>query len=145
MLGIPGTPSIPGDPVEAGVNLVTGGGGNKGGGSKSEASSSVSNDAFLYMSDNNKTTTLAQIQSGVMQMQQAALDREMQLAAQLELGIEKLDTRLQVSLLEYRQQMTAEENRHVEKMAQAGKGLANLQSTYSLGADLPPPEEEKEF
>ncbi|HSA58214.1 MAG TPA: hypothetical protein VLJ37_00835 [bacterium] len=37
---------------------------------------------------------------------------------------------------------TAEENRHIEKMAQAGRGLQQIQSTYSLGADLPPPEEE---
>jgi len=142
MFGIPGTPSIPGDPIEAGVNLITGGGG---GGSQSTVTygpAPDNSDALLYMSDNNKTTTLLQLQSGAAQMQQAALDRELQLAAQLELGIEKLDTKLQTSLLEYRQQMTAEENRHVEKLAQAGKGLANLQSTYSLGADLPPPEEE---
>ena len=100
------------------------------------------NEALLYASDNNKTTALAQIQNQSFALQQASLDREMQLAANLELGLEKFDTKLQVSLLEYRQQMTAEENRHVEKIAQAGKGLQQIQSTYSLGADLPPPDEE---
>jgi hypothetical protein len=138
MLGIPGTPSVPGDPLDAAFNN----GGHKGGGGGPPPQQPDYSDALVYMSDNNKTTALAQIQSGAQQLQIAALDREMQLAAQLELGIEKLDTRLQVSLLEYRQQMTAEENRHVEKMARAGKGLAKLQSTYSLGADLPPPDEE---
>ncbi len=97
--------------------------------------------AMMYSSDANKSVALAQIQGQGFAMQQAGLDREMHFAAQVELGIEKLDTKLQVSLLEYRQQMAAEENRHVERIAQAGKDLQQIQSTYSLGADLPPPEE----
>ncbi len=98
--------------------------------------------SILYASDNNKTVALAQLQGQKFALQQASLDREMQLAANLELSIEKLDTKLQVSALECRRQMAAEENRHVEKMAQAGKGLSSLQNTYSLGADLPAPEED---
>lgn len=104
------------------------------------AAHAAEQEAIKDTSDNNKTVALMQIGSQMMAMQQASLDREMQLAAQLELGIEKLDTKLQVSLLEYRQQMTAEENRHAETLAKAGKGLTDLQNTYSLGADLPPPE-----
>ncbi len=98
-------------------------------------------EAMMYQSDNNKTVALGQIMTQQMAMQQAAMDREMQLAANLELSIEKLDTKLQVSKLEYVQQMAAEENRHVERLAEAGTKLQGLQSTYSLGPDLPPPEE----
>ncbi|HSA59750.1 MAG TPA: hypothetical protein VLJ37_08710 [bacterium] len=77
-------------------------------------------EALQYASDNNKTTALGQIQAQGFALQQASLDRQMQLAAQLELGIEKLDTKLQASKLEYVQRMTAEENRHVEKVARSG-------------------------
>jgi len=99
--------------------------------------------ALMYASDNSKTVALGQIQGMEIAMQQAALDREMQLASNLELSIEKLDTKLQVGKLEYQQQMAAEENRHVEKLAEAKTKLHKMQSTYSLGADLPaPPSEE---
>lgn len=74
-------------------------------------------EALRYGSDNHKTVELAQIQSQQFQVHQLNLDREMQFAANTELGLEKLDTKLQVSRLEYFQQMTAEENRHREKMA----------------------------
>lgn len=99
--------------------------------------------AMMYASDNNKTVALAQIQGMQFALEQAALDREMQLAANLELSIEKLDTKLQVGKLEYFQSMTAEENRHVEKLAEAGQKLQDMQMTSSLGSDLPaPPSEE---
>ncbi|HEX5035549.1 MAG TPA: hypothetical protein VFX30_00100 [bacterium] len=141
MLGIPGTPSIPGDPVEAGVNLVTGGETKT---IVNAAPAADNSDALLYLSDNNKTTSLAQIQSQRLQMLQVGIDRQMQHAADLELGLEKLDTNLQVSRLDFVQRMSAEENRHVEKMTQAGKGLQKLSNTYSLGADLPPPSFDEE-
>lgn len=75
-------------------------------------------EASSYLSDNNKIVGLAQVQAQELALQQASLDREMQLAANLELGIEKLDTRLQTARLEFTQQMTAEENRHIEKAAE---------------------------
>ncbi|HSA59774.1 MAG TPA: hypothetical protein VLJ37_08835 [bacterium] len=105
-----------------------------------KAAHQAEQEAIKYASDNNKTVALGQIMTQRIALLQAGLDSEMQLAAQLEVGIEKLDTKLQVSLLEYRQQMTAEENRHAETMAKARKGLSDLQNTHSLGADLPPPE-----
>ena len=99
--------------------------------------------AMAYASDNNKTTALAQIMSQEFAIQQASVDRQMQLAANLELGIEKLDTKLQMRELEFIQTMTAEQNRHQEKLAvvntqwqQLGQGGA---PSYD---DLPPPENE---
>jgi len=92
-------------------------------------------EAMMVASDNNKTVALAQIQGQEFALQQAALDREMQLAANLELGIEKLDTKLQVSKLDYFQQMTAEENKHVEKMAQLQKGGTGA----GIESDIPEP------
>jgi hypothetical protein len=76
--------------------------------------------AMEVMSDNNKMTALEQINAQRFAIVQTGVDRELQLAAQLELGIEKLDTNLQVSKLEYLQRMAAEENRHVEKMSRSG-------------------------
>jgi hypothetical protein len=83
-----------------------------------------------YLSDNHKTVELAQIQSQQFQMHQLSLDREMQSAASIEMAIEGLDTKLQVSSLEYLQQMAAEENRHVEKMA---KGRATYNRSSEAG------------
>ncbi len=93
-----------------------------------------------YLSDNQKTVELAQIQSQQFQMHQSNLDREMQFAANVTSAIEGLDANLRVSKLEFVQQMTAEENRHVERLAQAENKLRRLQSTHSTAADLPPPE-----
>ena len=95
-------------------------------------------DATDYASDNNKTTALAQIHAQQFQIQQATLDREMQQAAGLELALERLDTKLETSKLDYFQQMTAEENRHVEASATY---QAKFGSQENWG-DLPPPEDE---
>ncbi|HEX5035169.1 MAG TPA: hypothetical protein VFW62_11880 [bacterium] len=98
--------------------------------------------ALEHMSDNDKITNLAQVHAGVFQLQQADVDREMQNAANLEQGLEALDTKLQVGKLDYIQQMTAEENRHIETIAEAGNNLTKLQDTSSLSSDiLPPPSE----
>jgi len=94
--------------------------------------------AMMYSSKNNKTTSLAQIESQSFALQQASLDRQMQLAANLELGIEKLDTKLQTSRLDYIQNMTAEENRHTEKMAKLGIGSGPRVHVTS-GSDIPEP------
>lgn len=74
--------------------------------------------ATQYVSDNNDIVSLAQIHSQEFTLQQTGLDREMQNAANLELGIERLDTSLQTSKLSYIEQMSQEENRHIEKVAQ---------------------------
>lgn len=96
--------------------------------------------ALMYESDNNKVTALAQVQESTFEMQQATTDRELQQASDLELGIETLDTNLQTSQMDYIQQMSAEEDRHVEVMAAGGaEALAAIESTYSLSSDLPAP------
>jgi hypothetical protein len=98
-------------------------------------------EAMMYASDNNTTVARAQIMGMQMSMQQAGLDREMQLAAQLELGIEKFDTKLQESLLQYKMQMTAEENHHVELMAEIKQKHNRLESGGGEAFfDLPPPD-----
>ncbi len=99
-------------------------------------------ESMRYTSDNNKFTAIAQIQGMEFALQQASLDREMQLAANLELGIEKLDTRLQVSKMEYMQQMSAEENRHIEAMAGMGAiSVGHSSSPTTRSGDFPGPEE----
>lgn len=75
---------------------------------------------MAYASDNNKTIAMGQIMAQQFAMQQASADRQMQTAANLELGLEKLDTKLQIAKLNYIQSMTEEEDRHVEKMAEIG-------------------------
>lgn len=85
-------------------------------------------EAMTVESNNSKTTALAQIQSQEFAMQQASLDREMQAAANLELGLDRFDTNLQTAKLSYLQSMTAESDRHQEKLA-------------ALGADFPSPSE----
>src|SRR5678815_2049166 len=86
--------------------------------------------ALPYLSDNQKTVELAQIQSQQFQMNQLNLDREMQWAAKIELACEGLDTKLHISKLGFTQQMTAEENRHGERLAQAKNKLHRLQATH---------------
>lgn len=73
--------------------------------------------AMEISSENNKTTSLAQIMTQRFALQQASLDHDLQLAASLELSLEKYDTRLQTTKLDYFAGMHAEENRHLEKMA----------------------------
>jgi hypothetical protein len=65
---------------------------------------------------------------------------KLQRAATLELGMEKLDTKLQMSKLDYVQRMTSEENRHVEKMAEARNKLHKIQSTHSTASGIPEPD-----
>jgi hypothetical protein len=96
-----------------------------------------------HLSDNDSEIALAMVGQQQFAISQAALDRDLQRAASLELSLEKFDTNLQVSKMNYIQEMTAEENRHIEKMAQSGRALQHIQNTYSLGADLPPPEEDR--
>lgn len=98
------------------------------------------NQALMYESDNNKTTSLAQIQESSFEIQQTSMDMDLQHASDLELGIETLDTSLQTSKMSYLEQMNAEENRHAEVVAAGGtSALAELEMTSSLGSDLPEP------
>jgi thymidylate kinase len=83
---------------------------------------------------------LAQIQAQEFALQQASSDRQLQLAASIELGLERLDTRLQTAQLEFRQAMVAEENRHEEKMTEYRKVFAS-HSNYD---GLPTPLSEEE-
>jgi hypothetical protein len=99
-------------------------------------------ESMRYASDNDKITALAQINGNAFALDQAALDREMQLAANLELTIEKFDTKLQISKMEYIQQMSMEENRHVEVMAGMGVLTAGRSSSpASDSGDFPMPQE----
>lgn len=112
---------------------------DKGGGKKtpSEPSQNDYSAAMVYASDNNKTVALAQIQAQEFAMQQASIDRQMQVAASLEMGLERLDTNLQVAKFDFFEKMTAEGNRHEEKMTQ-------LFAPHSNHDGLPPPEAEEE-
>ena len=101
--------------------------------------------AIEYESDTNKTTALAQINESSYELMQSSQDRQMQNAANLELGMETLDTKLQTDQLDYVQQMTAEEDRHIESLAGSASQLQQLQSTYSMGSDLPPPTDDTSY
>lgn len=96
--------------------------------------------AMMYQSDNNKTIAMGQIMAQQFAMQQASMDRQMQLAVNLELGLERLDTKLQVAKLNYLQFMTEEENRHVEKMTEIGVELDEARA-----GDAPSVEETSNF
>lgn len=101
-------------------------------------------EAMLVASENNKETAIAAIRAQRFQLAQLAMDRGLQRAANLELSIEKLDTHLQTSLLEYRKGMIAEENHHVEKIAADASQYRSM-TAGSEALDLPPPSsEEKE-
>lgn len=95
-------------------------------------------EAMAYASDNNKTIALGQIMSQEFALQQASVDREMQQAADLELGIEKLDTKLQTARLDFIQQMNQEDNKHVEKMTLLNAG--HQKAASSTSGDFPLPE-----
>lgn len=79
--------------------------------------------AMITASDNNKTVAMGQIMAQQFAIQQASADRQMQTAANLELGIENLDTKLQIAKLNYIQSMTEEEDRHTEKMTTIGGNI----------------------
>jgi hypothetical protein len=93
-----------------------------------------------YMSDNNKTTALAQVQAQEFAIQQASIDREMQNAANLELGLERLDTNLQTAKMSFIEQMSAEENHHVENMVEIRNKHAALESSGPRYVEIAPPE-----
>ena len=93
--------------------------------------------ALMQMSDNNRQVSMAQVGAQIIGLYQASADRQAQLGVQLELGLERLDTKLQISKLNYLQFMTEEENRHVEKIASidldAALELENARSGESTG------------
>lgn len=96
---------------------------------------------MAYQSDNNKTTALAQITAQEFALQQSSVDRQMQLAANLELGLERLDTNLQIGKLQFIEHMTAEQNRHQEKLASANTQWQSLsQGGGTVYEDVPPPD-----
>src|SRR5262245_11599845 len=76
--------------------------------------------AMMYQSDNNKTIAMGQIMAQQFAVMTASMDRQEQIAANLEQGLESLDTKLQIAKLNYIQSMTEEEDRHEEKMTQIG-------------------------
>jgi len=97
--------------------------------------------ALVIASNNSRMTAEAQIMGQEFALQQSSMDHELKHAADTELGLEKLDTGLQTSLLEFKKQMTAEENGHIEKLYAADHAnFSNLtQSGYDTHPDLPPP------
>jgi len=140
MFGIPGTPSIPGDPIEAGVNLFKGGGGGGGLRPASAPPAADNSDAMLVSSENNRTVAEGQIMTQEFSMQQTAMDRELKRTADLELSLESFDTKLQTGLLEFKQSMTEEENRHVEIIASDALKFGQLTATSTdSSSDIPPP------
>lgn len=99
---------------------------------------------MVYMSDNNKTSALMQIVSQEFALRQAGMDRELQLTANLELGLERLDTNLQTSKLAFLQRMTEEQYRHQERLFEAeGKWQKISQGGAQSYDALPPPDDEK--
>jgi len=101
-------------------------------------------DAMVVESNNSKTVALAQIMGQEFTMQQASTDRELKMSADLELGLETLDTKLQTGKMEYLQGMKGEENRHAEKLAQLAAQNTRLENGGKTQAqasfDIPAPE-----
>jgi len=76
--------------------------------------------AMITESENAKTVAMGQIMASQFAVQTASMDREMQISASLEQGLENLDTKLQIAKLNYLQGMQEEEDRHSEKMTEIG-------------------------
>lgn len=93
----------------------------------------------LVESNNSKTTAEAQIMTQSMALQQAGLDQELKHAADTELQLATFDTKMQTSLLEYKQGMVSEQNRHIERMYAQGHQEYRMLTQTGLSLDLPPP------
>lgn len=77
----------------------------------------ISADTSTRNSDNMFQLGLARISSDILQANQAFSLGKMQIQSQLELGREALDNKLEIARLNFQQSMSAEEDRHAEKMA----------------------------
>jgi len=135
MLGIPGTPSIPGDPGDMVRDSFSGGGGS----SVNYAPPPDNSDAMLVSSNNNKTVAEGQIMTQEFAMKQAAMDRELQNTAKLELSLETFDTKLQTAKLDFQLAMKSEEDRHIEKVASNAAQFNQMTASFT-SPDLPPPD-----
>ena len=71
---------------------------------------------MMMSSQNNLTASLAQIGSQIIGMQLMRANQKAQIAADTAVGLEKLDTKLQIAQMTYHQQMVEEDNRHQEKI-----------------------------
>jgi len=94
---------------------------------------------MLAESNNGKETAIAQINTEEMALQQQATDQDMKHASDMELALDKFDVHMQTSLMEYRQGMVAEQDRHIEKMYARGYREYSALTQTSLSLDLPPP------
>src|SRR5579885_2685291 len=79
--------------------------------------------AMLGQSQDNKTVAMGQIMAMQFSVMQASMNQEMQTAANLEQGLENLDTKLQIAKLNYVQSMQEESDRHEEKMTEIGASV----------------------
>ncbi|GEM_PF-4069489 len=76
----------------------------------------ISSDTARNESDNRFQLGTQQISAGILQGNHDFLLGKMQIQSQLELGREALDNRLEIARLNFQQSMSAEEDRHAEKM-----------------------------
>ncbi len=74
--------------------------------------------AMMAMSNNQLSGQLANTGAMIIGLTQASADRQMQISAQRDIAMETLDTKVQIAKLNYLQSMSAEENRHVERMGE---------------------------
>lgn len=116
---------FPFDQIGSIMNAVTGqsggGGGNMGNSGPFGVLGGGSNDysdAMKYAADANERIAQGQIAAQQFAMQMASEDRRAESANNLLLGLEGLDTKLQIAKLDYVERMNANENEHVENMAQ---------------------------
>lgn len=72
--------------------------------------------AMMQMGQMNQQVQMAGIGAQIMNMQLMSADRQDKIQADLTLGLDKLDTQLQIAKMNFQQQMIAEEDRHDEKM-----------------------------
>ena len=121
MLGIPGTPSIPGDPVDA----LTGGGGKKSGGGG--GGGGISNEAMIAMANASRDAQIAQSYNNLLATQtQAAVmelgilenskNAQFQTLAWLTERLDANDTKLQIAVENAKLHFHDESNRHVEAL-----------------------------
>ncbi|SRR5579885_823702 len=100
-------------------------------------------DAMGVMSNNDKTVALAQVMGQEFAIQQAGMNMDLQAAANLELGLENLDTKLQMGKMDFVKNMTAESNRHAEKLAGIAAehaAVLNGGPSQTATSDIPSPD-----
>lgn len=151
MFGIPGTPSIPGEPTDYLIDKLAGGGGQGAftppGGNGNEAAAAQAQAAKeAAIAQSNALLQSAQLQAATMQLGilQNSLNSQFQMTAWLTERLDSNDTKLQIAVEQAKVDFADQSNRHVERMEELRLQSLELKHTLagkSAGSpDIPEPD-----